>query len=394
MKKLFSLLLSVVLALALPVSSAWASNVKEKTILRVYNWGEYISDGSDGTLDVLAEFEARNPDIEVEYTTYASNEELYAKLKSGSASYDVIIPSDYMVSRMIAEDMLLKLDYDNIPNFADVMDNFKNPEYDPTNEYSVPYSWGTVCLIVNTELTPEPVTSWNSLWDINYDGNILMFNNSRDAFGIALKRLGYSQNSTDPEELELAKQSLIEQKGFLQSYVMDEIFDKMESGEAAIAPYYTGDGLIMQEENPALDVILPEEGTNLFVDAMVIPKGAKNKEAAETFINFMCETEIAEANVIDYLGYSTPLQSVYDGLDEEILGDGVSYPSDDYLATCDTFINLSEEDNKNLEEMWVDVMAAETSTEGGNPILLILIFGALFALSLYRTVQKHRNQEV
>lgn len=394
MKRWLSLLAVVFVMMVGMPASAFAASVEEPQTLRVYNWGEYVSDGSDGTLDVLAEFEERYPNIKLEYTTYASNEEMYAKLKSGSASYDVIIPSDYMVSRMIAEDMLLKLDFDNIPNFSDVMEDFKNPEYDPTNEYSVPYSWGTVCLIVNTDLVTDEVDSWNALWDINYDGNILMFNNSRDAFGIALKRLGFSQNSTDPEELELAKQSLIEQKGFLQSYVMDEIFDKMESGEAAIAPYYTGDGLIMQEENPALEVILPKEGTNLFVDAMVVPKGAKNKEGAETFINFMCETEIAYANVIDYLGYSTPIQSVYDQLDEEILNDGVSYPSEEYLATCDTFINLSDEDNKNLEEMWVDVMAAETGTEGGNPIFLILIFAVLFGLSIYRAVKKHRNREL
>lgn len=394
MKRWLSLLAVVFVMMVGMPASAFAASTEEPQTLRVYNWGEYVSDGSDGTLDVLAEFEERYPNIKLEYTTYASNEEMYAKLKSGSASYDVIIPSDYMVSRMIAEDMLLKLDFDNIPNFSDVMEDFKNPEYDPTNEYSVPYSWGTVCLIVNTDLVTDEVDSWNALWDINYDGNILMFNNSRDAFGIALKRLGFSQNSTDPEELELAKQSLIEQKGFLQSYVMDEIFDKMESGEAAIAPYYTGDGLIMQEENPALEVILPKEGTNLFVDAMVVPKGAKNKEGAETFINFMCETEIAYANVIDYLGYSTPIQSVYDQLDEEILNDGVSYPSEEYLATCDTFINLSDEDNKNLEEMWVDVMAAETGTEGGNPIFLILIFAVLFGLSIYRAVKKHRNREL
>lgn len=394
MKRWLSLLAVVLVMMVGMPASAFAASTEEPQTLRVYNWGEYVSDGSDGTLDVLAEFEERYPNIKLEYTTYASNEEMYAKLKSGSASYDVIIPSDYMVSRMIAEDMLLKLDFDNIPNFSDVMEDFKNPEYDPTNEYSVPYSWGTVCLIVNTDLVTDEVDSWNALWDINYDGNILMFNNSRDAFGIALKRLGFSQNSTDPEELELAKQSLIEQKGFLQSYVMDEIFDKMESGEAAIAPYYTGDGLIMQEENPSLEVILPKEGTNLFVDAMVVPKGAKNKEGAETFINFMCETEISYANVIDYLGYSTPIQSVYDQLDEEILNDGVSYPSEEYLATCDTFINLSDEDNKNLEEMWVDVMAAETGTEGGNPIFLILIFAVLFGLSIYRAVKKHRNREL
>jgi len=395
MKKLLSFLLAVMLVVAVPVLSFGAQTASEEPItLRVYNWGEYISDGSDGTIDTIAEFEKKYPHIEVEYTTYASNEELYAKLKSGSASYDVIIPSDYMISRMIAEDMLLKLDYENIPNFADVREDFLYPDYDPENEYSVPYSWGTVCIVYNTAMVTEEVTGWDSLWDINYDGNILMFNNSRDAFGIALKRLGYSQNSTDPEELALAKQSLIEQKNFLQSYVMDEIFDKMGNGEAALAPYYTGDGLIMCEENEDLAIVLPEEGTNLFVDAMVIPKGAREKEAAELFINFMCEPDIAMANVVEYLGYSTPLQSVYEVLDPEILNDGVSYPSDEYLAICDTFINLSEEDNKNLEEMWVDIMAAETTGSGNSTVTLILIFGVLAAMWILRLVKKFRNKEV
>lgn len=342
--------------------------------LRVYNWGEYISNGEDGSLDVVKEFENRNPNIKVEYNTYASNEELYAKLRSGSANYDVIIPSDYMVSRMIQEDMLEKLDFDRLPNYEDVMDSFKNLEYDPTNEYSVPYTWGTVGIIYNTKMVDEPVTSWDILWDPDYMGNILMFNNSRDAFGIALKRMGYSQNTTDPEILDQAAEDLKEQKQILQSYVMDEIFDKMSNGEAALAPYYAGDALTMIEDNPDLAFVVPEEGSNRFVDAMVIPKGVRHKEAAEDFINFMMEPEIALAN-IEYLGYSTPMQSVYDQLDEEVIHDGISYPSEEILDKCDTFINLPEETNQYVQELWVDILASGSSSVWELVFLFAVILG-------------------
>lgn len=377
MKKLLVLFTCLMLLALLPVS-AFATEKpqkQEKVSLRVYNWGEYISNGEDDTLDVVAEFEKRFPNIDVEYTTYATNEELYAKLRSGSASYDVICPSDYMISRMIEENMLEKLDFQNIPNFSDVMDNFRNPTYDPTNEYSVPYTWGTVCLIYNKTMVEEELDSWDALWDAKYANQILMFNNSRDAFGIAAKRLGYSQNTKDETQLREIAETLKEQKHVLQSYVMDEIFDKMSSGEAAIAPYYTGDGIIMAEENPDLAVALPKEGTNLFVDAMVIPKGARQKAAAETFINFMLETDIGLANT-EFLGYGTPLQSVFDELDEEVKNDGLSYPDDTFLAqNCETFINLPEETNRLMQELWVDVLASDQSSVFELVFLLVVIVG-------------------
>lgn len=377
MKKLLVLLTCLILLSLLPASAFAAEKPQkqEKVSLRVYNWGEYISNGEDDTLDVVAEFEKRFPNIDVEYTTYATNEELYAKLRSGSASYDVICPSDYMISRMIEENMLEKLDFQNIPNFSDVMDNFRNPSYDPTNEYSVPYTWGTVCLIYNKTMVEEELDSWDALWDAKYANQILMFNNSRDAFGIAAKRLGYSQNTKDETQLREIAETLKEQKQVLQSYVMDEIFDKMSSGEAAIAPYYTGDGIIMAEENPDLAVALPKEGTNLFVDAMVIPKGARQKAAAETFINFMLETDIGIANT-DFLGYGTPLQSVFDELDEEVKNDGLSYPDDTFLSqNCETFINLPEETNRLMQELWVDVLASDQSSVFELVFLLVVIVG-------------------
>lgn len=375
------------LLLALPAGTASAAD--SQIDLRVYNWGEYISNGEDGSLDVIAEFEKAYPNITVEYNTYASNEELYAKLRSGSANYDVIIPSDYMISRMIQEDMLEKLDFENIPNFSDVMDSFKNLEYDPTNEYSVPYTWGTVGIIYNTTMVDEPVDSWDILWDPAYTGNILMFNNSRDAFGIALKRMGYSQNTTDKEILDQAAQDLKDQKQVLQSYVMDEIFDKMSNGEAALAPYYAGDALTMIADNPDLAFAIPQEGTNRFVDAMVIPKGVRHKEAAEQFINFMLEPEIALAN-IEYICYSTPMQSVYDMLDEEVINDGVSYPSEEVLAKCDTFVNLPDEANAYLQELWVDILASGSSSVWELVFLFAVILG-LGGLAIFYLRRRKRG---
>lgn len=389
MKKLkrFAALITALLIFPVCFGTKEAKAAEEKVELRVCNWGEYVSNGEDGCLDVLKEFESRFPNIDLQYTTYATNEEIYAKLTSGSANYDVIFPSDYMISRMIQEDMLQKINFDNIPNFSDVMDEFKNLEYDPTNEYSVPYTWGTVGIIYNTTMVEEKVTSWEALWDPKYTNNILMFDNSRDAFGIALKKLGYSQNTTDPARLEEAAEELIKQKEVLQSYVMDEIFDKMSSGEAVLAPYYAGDGLIMIEDNPDLAFVVPEEGTNRFVDAMVIPKGAREKEAAETFINFMLETDIAMAN-IEYLGYSTPQKSVYEQLDEEVINDGISYPSEEVLAKCDTFINLPDETNAYMQDLWLDVKASGSSSV----FELLFLFAVILGLGAVTIVYLRRRK--
>lgn len=385
LKKLAVLLVTLLILSVFPASAVSAAD--DTVYLRVYNWGEYVSNGEEGTLDTIKEFERRFPHIKVDYTTYATNEELYAKLKSGAASYDVIFPSDYMISRMIEEDMLVKLNFDNIPNFSDVMDSFKNLEYDPTNEYSVPYTWGTVGIVYNTTMVEEEPTSWEALWDPAYTNQILMFNNSRDAFGIALKKLGYSQNTTDKAKLDEAAEELKEQKSVLQAYVMDEIFDKMQSGEAALAPYYAGDALTMIADNPDLAFAIPEEGTNRFVDAMVIPKGVRYQKEAEQFINFMLETDIAMAN-IEYLGYSTPQQSVYDQLDEEIIHDGISYPDDTVLNKCDTFINLPDETNDYMKELWVDILASGESSVWELLFLIAVILGLGIATIVYLRKRK------
>ena len=328
----------------------------EQVTINVYNWGQYISDGSDDTLDVIAAFEEAYPNIKVNYSTYDSNEIMYAKLANGGITVDVIIPSDYMIGRLIAEDMLLELDFDNIPNYQYIDENFKNTTYDPENKYSVPYTWGTVGLLYNTKYVDEAdVTGWELLWNEKYTGKILTFGNSRDAFGVTQYLLGYDVNSTDRAQLQKCAEKLKEQKPILQNYVMDEIFATMENEEAWIAPYYAGDCLTMMDNNPNLDFYLPEDqGFNLFLDAMCIPKCASQKEAAETFINFLCDPEIAAGN-IEWIGYGTPLSAAKEYMDPEILEDPVTYPSDEVLANGTSFAYLPDEITRYVEELFMEV---------------------------------------
>ena len=330
--------------------------------LYVYNWGEYISDGSDDTVDVIKEFEALTG-IKVEYTTFDSNESLYAKLKNGSASYDVIIPSDYMVSRLKEEGMLQKLDYSNIPNFEKYVDaEFKNPGYDPTNEYSVPYMWGTVGIIYNTKYVDEAdVTGWELLWNEKYAGKILMFDNSRDAFAIALKKLGYSMNTDNTDEIREAAEELSLQAPVIQAYVMDQIFDKMVEENAYIAPYYAGDFLTMSEDNEDLAFFIPPEGTNLFTDAMCVPATSKNREAAEMFINFMCEPAISAANS-DMIWYSTPISAAKPLMDEELAGSDIAFPDSSVLENTEIYINLSNEAKQLMDELWISIVRSNELT--------------------------------
>lgn len=387
MKKFLVTLLTVSILFNL---CSFEVSAKEKSVIRVYNWGEYISNGDDDSLDVIAEFEKRYPEYTVEYTTYANNEEMYAKIMSGSAKYDVIIPSDYMISKMIQEDMLAKLDYSNIPNYKYIDDEFKNLEFDPNNEYSVPYTWGIVGIIYNTKKVTEPVDSWDILWDEKYANQILMFDNPRDSYGIAMKRLGFSQNSTNKEEYDLATISLQEQKTVLQAYVNDQIFAKMTNGEAALAPYYAGDALTMMDDNPDLAFAVPKEGTNKFVDAMVVLKDAPNKTGAEKFINFMLEPEIALAN-IEYIGYSTPMSIVKDMLDEEVINNGVSYPSEEILSKCETFLNLPDNINSYMQEKWIEVKATGENNIGAIIQLIVTMF-VMVVLVVLLLIRKRRNR--
>lgn len=363
--------------------------------INVYNWGEYISTGADeGTLNVNAEF-TRLTGIKVNYTNYATNEELYAKLKGGGANYDVIIPSDYMISKMIKEDMLQPLDMDNIPNFRYIMPTFVNPAYDPENAYSVPYTWGTVGIIYNTSMIdiPREDIDWDILWNPDYADQILMFDNPRDAFAIAEIMMGYSLNTEDPVELSAAANKLKEQKSVVQAYVMDEIFDKMAANDAWLAPYYAGDALTILEDNEDLDFAVPKSGTNLFVDAMCIPAGAKQKEAAEMYINFMCEPDIAYAN-IDYICYSTPHSAAYEMLDEETRNNPVSYPGDEYLDENTTiFVNLSDEANLQMQTLWTEMKSAEADSPNRwiVPVFLLLCLALIVFTLIRRHVKKKKD---
>ena len=363
--------------------------------INVYNWGEYISTGADeGTLDVNSEFEELTG-IKVNYTNYATNEELYAKLKGGGATYDVIIPSDYMISKMIREDMVQELDFENIPNFRYIMENFRNMDYDPENAYSVPYTWGTVGIIYDettVDLNEEDI-DWDLLWDETYTDQILMFDNPRDAFAISELLLGYSINTENPEELAAAAEKLKEQKRIVQGYVMDEIFDKMGAGDAWIAPYYAGDALTIMEENDSLNFVVPKSGTNLFVDAMCIPAGAKQKEAAEMYINFMCEPDIAYAN-IDYICYSTPHSAAFDMLDEEVQNDPISYPDEDLIAERTTvFVNLSDEANKRMQDLWTEMKSAEDETTNKwlMPAFLVLCLATVVFVLIRRHIKSKKD---
>lgn len=357
--------------------------------INVYNWGEYISTGADeGTLDVNSEFE-KLTGIKVNYTNYATNEELYAKLKGGGATYDVIIPSDYMISKMINEKLVQPLDMNNIPNFKYIMDNFRNQAYDPSNEYSVPYTWGTVGIIYDKTMIdiPEEDIDWDLLWNEDYADQILMFDNPRDAFAIAELMQGYSLNTENPDELEDAARKLTQQKKIVQGYVMDEIFDKMGAGDALIAPYYAGDALTILEENEDLNFVVPKSGTNLFIDAMCIPSSARQKEAAEMYINFMCEPDIAFAN-IDYICYSTPHQAAFDMLDEDVRESSVSYPDSQFIADKTTvFVNLSDDANLKMQNLWTEMKSAEDETTNKWLVPVFLVFCIM--IMIFVLIRRH-----
>ena len=357
--------------------------------LNVYNWGEYISNGDDGSLAVNAAFEELTG-IDVVYSTFDTNESLYAKLKTGGSSYDVIIPSDYMIARMIEEDMLRPINYENVPNFSYISPEYVNPDYDPENLYSVPYTWGTVGLIYNTTMIDpaDAIDSWSVMWDEKYEGKILMFSNSKDAFGIAFKLLGDPINAESTEQIDRATEKLKEQKPLLQAYVMDEIFDKMTGGEAAIAPYYAGDFVTMHEDNSDLAFVVPKEGSNIFTDAMCIPKDAKSPELAEMYINFMLEPEVGLAN-IDYIGYSTPNSVVYALLDDEVKNDPVRYPDAELTGRCEYFVHTSSELARYMDEKWTELISAdEAYGKLLMPLLLVLAVVVVLAPAVIRSRRK------
>lgn len=343
MKRILSFALAALMLLSLTACGGSSSG----EVVNVYNWGEYID------TDLLKQFEDETG-IKVVYNTFETNEGLYSKLQT--ESYDVIIPSDYMIARMIDEDMLQPLNYDNIPNFELIDEKYLGLEFDPEQAYSVPYTWGAVGIIYNArEVDAADTGSWDILWNEKYAGQTAMFDNSRDALGLTLKLLGYSQNTPNKDELREAADKIIEGKDNFQGFWMDQILEKLPNEEILIAPYYNGDAVTMMEDNPDLAFYIPEEGTNIFVDAMCIPKNAKNVENAEKFINFMCSTEAAAANA-DYIGYSSPQREVYEQLDDEIKNDPIHYPTDETIANGETFLNLPEDVNQYYNDLWTEIL--------------------------------------
>lgn len=321
--------------------------------LNVFNWGEYID---DEILDVNALF-TEETGIRINYKTYESNESMYTLLESGAAEYDVVIPSDYMIGKMINEGMLAKLNFDNIPNYVYIDEAYRNLEYDPNNEYSVPYTWGTVGIFYNKKYVDEEdlAQGWDILWNEKYKGKIYMFDNARDSFAIALKKLGYSMNSTNPAEWQEAYEALAEQKALVQGYFMDQVFQKMTNEEGWLAPYYSGDGANMitgEDGNEDIGYFVPEQGTNLFVDAMCVLSNTKHQREAEEYINFMCRTDVAKANA-EYICYSTPHTEVLPLLDEEVSGDPMFYPGQEVLDNAEVYITLDEETQKLEKTLWI-----------------------------------------
>ena len=383
MKKVLSIaicVISIFAAFTLPVH---ADAPDTGITINVYNWGEYISVGEDGLIDVNEEFYKRTG-IKVNYSCFDTNEALYTKLKNGGVNYDVVIPSDYMISRMINEDMLEELDFSNIPNAQLIDTRFRTePEYDPTGKYSVPYTWGQVGILYNKKHVTKTVDSWNILWDTDYKGKILMIDNQRDAFGIAQKLLNYSFNSTNADEWRNAAEKLKTQSDVKPAYVMDQIFDKMSSEDAYLAPYYSGDALTLHDINENIDFAVPKEGNNLFVDAMCIPKGSQNKAAAESYINFLCETDVATDNIM-YINYSSPqrfaAQAHIEALFEEY-GEWaveVAYPSS--LENTETFKSLPDEISTQMDELWVEV---KKSNSNGNTAMFFVIAAVVVGIGAY-----------
>ncbi len=323
------------------------------TQLNIYNWGEYISDGSDGSIDVNREFE-KLTGIKVNYNTFESNETMFSQIESGAVSYDIIIPSDYMIERMRNENMLKKIDISALSNYKYIDQKYKGLYFDKDEEYTVPYCVGMVGIIYNTALIDEPERSWGALWDKKYTDMALNFSNPRDAFMTAQMLLGQELNTPVKSDWDSAAEMLKKQKKILQSYVMDEVYGKMETGEAAIAPYYAGDFLTMCDNNENLAFFYPKEGTNIFIDSICMPYCAQNIEAAMLYINFLLEPEIALANA-EYIGYASPHTAVVENEDYYYYGNKILYPDESEIPKAQYYHDIDPEIRKYYENLWIDI---------------------------------------
>lgn len=327
------LLLSIIVLL---VSGCSPLDSSSKNSINVFNWGEYIDES------ILKEFTDKTG-IKVNYETYASNEEMYEKVKTGTNKYDILCPSDYMIQRMIKENMLEPIDFSSIPNYKNIDDKYKKQPFDHEDKYSIPYLWGTIGILYDKTQVKEPVDSWNILWDKKYKNQIFMSDDMRNSIGIALKKLGYSFNSKNTGEIKKAADELIKQKKEISPvYVGDQVKDSMRNGEKKIAVMYSGDAIILRNENPdKFRYVIPKEGTNLWFDSWVIPKGAKHKKEAEKFLDFMLDARINKKNV-NYVGYATPNKATYNMLDKKIREDKAAYPSQEELKKYEVFTDLGD----------------------------------------------------
>lgn len=342
MKRIISLVLCIVLVFSL---CSFLTGCDDRITINVYNVGDYIDE------EVITLFEEEYPHIKVNYETFYSNEEMYVKVKNNITSYDVTFPSDYMVERMIAEDLLLKIDFDNLPNYKYIGEEYKNLDYDPTGEYSVPYMWGTMGILYNEDMVDkEDMDSWDAIYNPKYKNKIFMLDSERDMVSITLKSLGYSMNSYDEKELVDAENKLVEQKEIVRAYCGDEVKDKMIAGEAAITLAWSGDAFYCMDYNDSLRYSVPKEGSNLWFDNMVIPKFSKHKKEAELFIDFLCRPDIAKMNT-DYIGYSTANAAARDSLPEEIKNDDLRYPDLSKLNNFEIFA-YNPELSKRYSKLW------------------------------------------
>ena len=351
MKKIAIVLLAALLVGAL---SAFALAEADKpfagTEIKVYNWYDYID---PSVLDIFEE----ETGIHVNYVNFSQNEDMYTRLSTGAEVYDVVIPSEYMIERLIKEGLIAELNLDNIPNLANVIDNLLDPIYDPGNAHSIPYMWGTLGIVYNTDLVEGPITSWTALLDKKYaDAKIYMMDSVRDTVGLALKTLGYSMNTHDEAELEAAREWLLAQKdsGVVAGYILDQAREMMVGNEAGMAVMYSGDALYAMDKNDKLAYVIPDEGSNIWVDGMCVPKSSQNQEAAECFINFMCRPDIAQKNM-EYIYYSSPIKQVAEGLSEEEKASIAMNPTDEMVARCEYYVDISDVAYL-YDDLWMDVL--------------------------------------
>lgn len=377
----------------------YASLGLQGTTVNVYNWGEYISDGAEGSMDVVGEFE-RLTGAKVNYTNFESNENMYSKLSGGGVSYDVITPSDYMVERLIDEELLDEIDYDNIPNMKYIREDCLNLPFDPEQKYSVCFNTGHTVLIYNKELVDEVPDSWTALWDEKYRDKVLMFNNSRDAFAIAQAILGQSLNTTDEEDWNAAAELLAQQKDKVNPvYVMDEVFNLMESGEYALATYYAGDYVLMNENNENLGFVFPKEGVNSFYDAFCIPKCTQNKKGAEAFINFMHEPQVAFQNE-EYIYYASANASVMENEDSSLFENEAVYPDEE--PKSEVFSNLPQNILELQNNLWSKVKSGSLSINSEAQDRKVYTYSAVLGVivvclvctSIVRKKRKNKEQDL